>query len=210
VQVGYPDIIDAGVLNGLSGFSRAAFLGQNLADVWSTLDWTQRAAAIEQVWAKAEHVHRVDVSIATPYVRPGSPFFPESATEAMNRLHRLVSAGLLTARKVVVLKEALDRFWVALPRTSKVLNHGDAGKVNVLWHDGKVVSLVDFEFAVIGPVEIDLNEILKFVFAPPGSADSHPDPVHGRRLAQDTATRIAVLYCRFRWDRRAPWLFDHA
>jgi aminoglycoside phosphotransferase (APT) family kinase protein len=190
-QVAYPDIIDAGVLHGREWVLTRRILGQSLSDVWSTLDWNQRASAIEQVWAKAEYVHRVDVSIAAPYVRPRSPFFPESAIEAKARLHRLVSAGLLTARQVVGLGEALDRFWAALPRTSKLLNHGDLGKVNVLWHDGKVVSLVDFEFAVIGPVEIDLNEILKFVFAPPGSAGSIPDPVQGVRLAQDAATRIA-------------------
>jgi aminoglycoside phosphotransferase (APT) family kinase protein len=191
VQVGYPDVIDAGVLDCHEWVLTRRLLSQSLSDVWSTLDWNQRASAIEQVWAKVEHVHRVDVSIAAPYVRPRSPFFPESATAAMARLHRLVSAGLLTDRQVMGLGEALDRFWAALPRTSKVLNHGDLDKVNVLWHDGKVVSLVDFEFAVIGPVEIDLNEILKFAFAPPGGADCIPDPVHGGRLAQDAASRIA-------------------
>jgi aminoglycoside phosphotransferase (APT) family kinase protein len=191
VQVGYPDIIDAGVLDGHEWVLTRRILGQSLSDVWSTLDWNQRASAIEQVWGKVEYVHRVDVSAAAPYVRPRSPLFPESATAAKARLHRLVSAGLLTARQVVGLGEALDRFWAALPRTSKVLNHGDLGKVNVLWHDGKVVSLVDFEFAVIGPVEIDLNEILKFAFAPPGSGSSSPDPVHGRSLAQEAAIRIA-------------------
>jgi aminoglycoside phosphotransferase (APT) family kinase protein len=190
-EVGYPDIIDAGVLNGHEWVLSRRIPGRSLSDVWSTLDWNQRAGAIEQVWAKAEHVHRVDVSTAAPYVRPRSPFFPESATEAIARLHRLVSAGLLTARQVVVLGKALDRFWVALPRTSKVLNHGDLGKVNVLWHDGKVVSLVDFEFAVIGPVEIDLNEILKFALTSSGSAGSIPDPVHGGRHARDAASRIA-------------------
>jgi aminoglycoside phosphotransferase len=191
VQVGYPEIIDAGVLQGHEWVLTRRILGQSLSDVWSGLDWSQWASAIEQVWAKAEYVHRVDVSVAAPYVRPRSPFFSESATAGMARLYRLVSSGLLTARQVVGLGEALDRFWAALPRTSKVLNHGDLGKVNVLWHDGKVVSLVDFEFAVIGPVEIDLNEILKFAFMPPGSGGSSADPVHGRRLAQDTAMRIA-------------------
>jgi len=190
-QVSYPDIIDTGVLHGHEWVLTRRLPGQNLSDVWSTLDWAQRAGVIEQVWAKAEYIHRVDVSAAAPYVRPRSPFFPESASGAMARLHRLVSAGLLTARQVVVLGETLGRFWAALPRTPKVLNHGDLGKVNVLWNDGNVVSLVDFEFAVIGPVEIDLNEILKFAFAPPGSGDSVPDPVHGRRLAQEAATRIA-------------------
>jgi hypothetical protein len=72
VQVGYPDIIDAGVLDGHEWVLTRRILGQSLSDVWSTLDWNQRASAIEQIWAKAEYAHRLDVSAAAPYVRPRS------------------------------------------------------------------------------------------------------------------------------------------
>jgi hypothetical protein len=55
------------------------------------------------------------------------------------------------------------------------------------------VSLVDVEFAATGPVKIDLNEILKFAFAASRQRGLHSRSVHGGRLAQDTATRIARL-----------------
>jgi aminoglycoside phosphotransferase len=80
-QVGYPDIIDTGVLHGHEWVLTRRLPGQNLSDVWSTLDWAQRAGVIEQVWAKAEYIHRVDVSAAAPYVRPRSPFFPNPRVE---------------------------------------------------------------------------------------------------------------------------------
>jgi hypothetical protein len=44
---------------------------------------------------------------------------------------------------------------------------------------------------VIGPVEIDLNEVLKFALAHAGSGGSVPDPAGGRLLAQEAASRIA-------------------
>jgi hypothetical protein len=52
-------------------------------------------------------------------------------------------------------------------------------------------STARFQFAVIGAVEIDLNEILKFAFAPPSSGGSSPNSAQGGRLARDAAMRIA-------------------
>jgi hypothetical protein len=85
VQVGYPEIIDAGVLYGHEWVLTQRILGQSLLDVWSTLDWNQRASAIEQVWAKAEYVHRLDVSSAAPYVRPRSRSSPNLRLEPGRR-----------------------------------------------------------------------------------------------------------------------------
>jgi hypothetical protein len=112
----------------MSGFSRDAYLGRIFGRlVHVGLESTRECH--QAVWAKAEHVHRVEVS-ARRHMSDLGP--PESASGAMASLHRLVSAGLLTARQVVVLGETLDRFWAPLPRTPKVLNHGDLGKVNAL------------------------------------------------------------------------------
>jgi scyllo-inosamine 4-kinase len=70
----------------------------------------------------------------------------------------------------------LDRFWTALPAAACVLNHGDLTLENALWHAGRVVSLLDFEFAVIAPAELDLNELVKCAFAPGEHHESLPDP----------------------------------
>src|SRR5204863_8568531 len=67
--------------------------------------------------------------------------------------------------------------------------------MNALW-DGEVVALLDFEFAVLGPVEIDLCRLVCEALAPKGGQSTDPDagtvafavaardgdPVHGRAL----------------------------
>ncbi|SHG81634.1 Phosphotransferase enzyme family protein [Streptoalloteichus hindustanus] len=64
-----------------------------------------------------------------------------------------------------------------------VLNHGDLCAPNTLWHDGAVTALLDLEFAVVAPLAVDLNEIVKIAFAP-----GDPDE---RAPLRDVVTRIA-------------------
>lgn len=180
--VGYPDIVDAGILQGHEWVMTRRIPGRTLEDVWPTLSPPQRVTAMEQVWTRAEHIHRMGVSDAAAHVRPRSPFFAQSPEEATAMFDRLAAASLLTKQQVATLRQAMDRFWTALPDAPNVLNHGDLGMCNVLWNDGEIVSLLDFEFAVLGPVHIDLNEILKFALIPGGDNDA----------LQDAATRIAA------------------
>src|SRR5204863_228122 len=77
----------------------------------------------------------------------------------------------------------------------QVVNHGDLALMNALW-DGEVVALLDFEFAVLGPVEIDLCRLVceALVSEDGRRSDNDPgaaafaiaarerDPVHGRAL----------------------------
>ncbi|MFI1866059.1 phosphotransferase family protein [Streptomyces jumonjinensis] len=184
-EVGYPEIIDAGALRGREWVLTRRVAGENLEEVWPSLDHTARARAIEQMWERAGHVHRVDGAAAAPHARPRSPFFPASAAEAAARLARLVAAGALTAEQARGLGRALDRFWAALPGAARALNHGDFCIPNALWNNGDVVALLDLEFAVIAPVAIDLNEVVKMAFGP-GDADTGE-----RAPLRDAVARIA-------------------
>ena len=83
---------------------------------------------------------------------------------------------------------------------TQVVNHGDLALMNALW-DGAVVALLDFEFAVLGPAEIDLCRLVcearvsddgEPVDSPAGAAAAeiaarHMDPVHGRALIHGAA-----------------------
>ena len=91
-------------------------------------------------------------------------------------LNRLIGHGVLASNQAGVLEQLLDRFWKALPSAARVLNHGDWTFENAIWHEGRVVALLDFEFAVIAPVELDLNELVKCAFAPSEWNDPLPDP----------------------------------
>ncbi|GAA3694046.1 hypothetical protein GCM10022224_069480 [Nonomuraea antimicrobica] len=182
-EVGHPPVIDAGVLRGHEWVLSRRVAGQSLEEVWPSLDHAARSRAIEQMWERVRHVHRVDVAAAAPFARPRSPFFPESPAAATAALDRLVSAGGLTPAQAKGLGRALDRFWAALPAAPEALNHGDFCTPNTLWHDGRVVALLDFEFAVVAPIAIDLNELIKIAFGPGDPGERTPLQPVVRRVA---------------------------
>jgi Phosphotransferase enzyme family len=60
--------------------------------------------------------------------------------------------------------QRLDLAWPRLPASprreaviSGVVVHGDAHLANVLWHDGRLAALLDFEWARIGPPDLELE-----------------------------------------------------
>ncbi|MGW5749388.1 phosphotransferase family protein [Nocardia rhamnosiphila] len=194
--VGYPSIINSGVWQGHEWVLNRRVTGENLEEVRPSLDPTARSRALGQMWERACHIHRVDVAAAAPHTRPRSPFFPRSQAEASAGLGRLVTAGELTTTQAKGLGGALDRFWAALPEAAMPLNHGDFCTPNILWHEDKVVALLDFEFAVVAPIAIDLHEISKMAFGPGDPGEREPLQAVVRRIvtsALDTAGGPDVL-----------------
>lgn len=183
-EVGCPAIIDAGVRHGHEWLLSRRVTGENLEEAWPSLDDTARADAIKQLWERVRHVHRVNVGAVGPYARLRSPFFPQSPAEATTALNALVVAAALTAAEAKGLKQVLDRFWTVVSKAPKGLNHGDLCTPNALWHAGKVVALLDFEFAIIAPIAVDLNEIINLAFGPVAPAE--------RSALQSVAGRIAA------------------
>ena len=192
-ETGYPEVLDFGVTGGHAWMLTREIPGRNLAAAWPTLSWDARTAAARQLWTLAEAVHRVDPAAAAGHARPSSPFYPCTHHQALADLDQLAAAGLLSSRQAGVLSGALDRFWRALPGAPLVLNHGDLCIDNALWDGSRVVALLDFEYAVMAPVELDLNELLKIAYAPPSPSAALPGPGgRGRRDLQEAVTEIAV------------------
>lgn len=192
-DVGYPRVIASGVLEGHEWLLAEEAPGTNLGAAWPALDWEARARALSELWAKAEAVHRVAPVRAAPYVRPQSPFYAPNALAAGEQLRLLEGRGMLQPAQATALTAALDRFWLARAGATIVLNHGDLCTENALWQAGHVSALLDFEFAVAAPAELDANELLGQAFIPPAAADPLPDPTGaGLRSVQEAATR-AVL-----------------
>jgi len=81
--------------------------------------------------------------------------------------------------------------------TDGVVVHGDAHLNNVIWEDGRLVALLDYEWARLGPPDLELQPLLacddaaglitSFVRAYPGSA-GHPDVVERLWLYDLSAT----------------------
>lgn len=108
-----------------------------------------------------------------------SPVYSRSRPDAVASVQAVHAAALVTEDQAVSLVTQLEGFF---DEVSSI--QGDLYKGNALWDGKKVVSLLDFEFAVVAPVELDLNELAKHVFGPSAN--------EGRRLASDEEER-AVL-----------------
>jgi len=174
-EVGYPPVIDCGETGGFEWSLLKEIQGVNLGNVWPNLDWNERADALRQLWQKAEAVHRTDATAAASIVRERTWFYPANAQEAEDRLTRLAQKSILTSAQADALRAVLTRYWGALTNAPRVLNHADLTIENSLWHQGKIVSLLDFEFAVIAPVEMDLMNLVRIAYSPPFPHDPTPE-----------------------------------
>ncbi|MEU3059748.1 aminoglycoside phosphotransferase family protein [Streptomyces subrutilus] len=200
-EVGYPRVLETGTSHGLQWVATARIPAVPLDEAWDGLDWDRRIGATRQLWARARAVHRADPAAAAPLARPRNPFYAVSPGESAQSLRRLHAAGVLTDGELHRLLRALDRHWTALPAARAVLNHGDLSPVNALWDGASVVSLLDFEFAVLAPVHLDLNELVKLAYAPPDqdAAPTGPDAA-GRRRLQEAVRELARPFLRTRTD----------
>ncbi|WP_055532763.1 phosphotransferase family protein [Streptomyces graminilatus] len=191
-EVGYPRVLATGTTGGFQWVASAEIAAHSLDDTWPGLDWDRRIEATRQLWARAAAVHGVDPAAAAPLARPRNPFYAATLDEAKDGLLRLHASDVLTDDELDALCRALERHWAALPGTAHVLNHGDLSPVNALWDGDRVVSLLDFEFAVLAPVHLDLNELVKLAFAPPeyGTRVSAREEA-GRARLRTTVTDLA-------------------
>jgi scyllo-inosamine 4-kinase len=199
LKVGYPPVVECGVTEGHAWVLSREVPGVNLSEAWPALGWEERARAMVELWEKAEAVHTVCGADVGRHVRPRSPFYAETPADADAQVQRLVERGALPGAGATALRAALDRFWEALPAGRPVLNHGDLATLNALWYEGHVSCLLDFEFAVVAPIELDANEVMGKVYGPHERPDPLPDPDGaGRRLLQEAATQVLIPALRER------------
>lgn len=168
--VGYPPIVETGKTDGFAWSLAARLPGIPLAEAWADLRPEQRRIALQELWERAQGVHSVPVAEIPAFVPRRAWFNSTDAGEAEAGLARVTGAGIFTPSESQVLRNALERFWCALPAAPCVLCHGDLTLGNALWHAGHVTSLLDFEFAVLAPIQLDLNHLVKRAFTPPDNS----------------------------------------
>ena len=169
--VGYPAILETGRTDGFAWSLAARLPGVHLGEAWDNLRMEERVTALQELWERAQGVHRIPVAHIPESVSRRAWFNSTDAGEADTALAHVTEAGIITAFESQVLRNALKRFWCALPSAPGVLCHGDITPGNALWHAGHVTSLLDFEFAVLAPIQLDLNHLVKLALGP--SASSH-------------------------------------
>src|SRR5262249_52418558 len=149
---------------------------------------------IHQLWARVRVVHHATTSLRS-LVRSHAGFVLATPADARAAADRVSAAMDLTGVQRARFHEIIDDYYRVAPVVEQVVNHGDLALMNVLW-DGEVVGLLDFEFAVLGPVEIDLCRLVSEALVSEDGQRSdndagaaafaiaarERDPVHGRAL----------------------------
>jgi scyllo-inosamine 4-kinase len=169
--VGYPTIVEKGKTDGFAWSLATRLPGISLGEAWDDLSREERTTALQDLWERAQSVHSVPATEIPEFVPRRAWFNSTDPDEAEAGLIRLTEAGLFTDSESQTLWNALERFWCAPLTTPCVLCHGDLTPGNAIWHAGHVTSLLDFEFAVRAPIQLDLNHLVKSAFHPFPDAD---------------------------------------
>lgn len=198
-EVGHPEILGEGTTEGHGWIVTVEVRGQNLHEAWPTLTPAEQRRAVHQLWARAQIVHDASPSLRTHVASHGG-FVPASLGDATAAARRAAVALGLSSAQQSRLHVVIEGYFRAAPLVEQPVNHGDLALMNALW-DGEVVALLDFEFAVLGPVEIDLCRLIceacvseegQRVDSEAGAAAveiaaRHMDPIHGRALIHGAA-----------------------
>jgi aminoglycoside phosphotransferase (APT) family kinase protein len=170
---GYPRIVETGTSDGFCWSLVERLPGESLGNAWGGLGAGQRVTALQGLWERAQAVHSVPGFKAAGIAARESWFNSTDPERAEAGLAWLEGDKILTTRESRVLRGSLARYWRVRPAAPCVLCHGDLTMDNAVWlapvvsgHNGQVIGLLDFEFAVMAPVQLDLNHLVKCAYGP--------------------------------------------
>ena len=203
-----PDVAHPGITtSGRAPFGEWAVLprihGEPLAHLWPDLNEAQRFGAFLSIGRALQSIHSVDASmLRPPFLEPGSLECSHQlpVSRLVNVIERLradhrIDRGMLNAAEMLV-RDA-DGVLGPMPTT---LIHGDFHLENVLFGQGFVRAVVDFEFARAGWPEIDLEVLLRFCDEP----QLHVSSNDAKRMHRDDFKPVVT------WLREGyPALFEH-
>lgn len=175
--VPYPEVLETGNAPGLAWQVTRAIDAAPLSTVWHQLSTAQQRDAIRQVGqalaALNGHPFPAEVTAPLAAARPVGDTSPGALIGAdLNPLphqRALLLAG--PARNLPYVDRALIDDVAAIlrdlahtdplaiePGTSCV--HGDAHPANILWRDGRLAALLDFEWVRLGPPDLEIQPYL--------------------------------------------------
>lgn len=172
--VGYPVNIEVGLMDGYEWSLSKRIQGKNLSEIWSNLNWKKRGEIIEQITRMIEQLHKVDVCKIENLSCEKAWYTSFNPQETSSCLERYKDYKVFSSEQIDVFHDILERFWEKHNSAMKVLNHGDITMDNMLWANDKILSLMDFEFSVIAPSELDLHALINLAFfSDEGSLESN-------------------------------------
>jgi hygromycin-B 7''-O-kinase len=170
-EVRYPPVVAHGTETGSDWLVLRRVPGKPLSRCWPQMSFDQRRSAIRQIAEMLKALHGWECTLdLAPIEAPhlldigthGGAVGPVlAALEAAMQLDH-VDPGML--REVIGIVEhgaqALEPF------TSTTLIHGDLTFENVLWDQGTVTAMLDFEWARLAPRDLELDILLRFCAYP--------------------------------------------
>jgi scyllo-inosamine 4-kinase len=190
--------------------------------VWTTLSPDERRRAIQQLWDRVQVVHDATPSLRA-FVGSHAGFIPATPDDAIAASDRVGAVLAFTSAQRSRLHQIIGGYYRAAPLVDQVVNHGDLALMNALW-DRQVVALLDFEFALLGPIEIDLCRLVYEAAVSKDGQRTDPDagavalaiaardghPVHGRALLLGAAAldQLRDVEIWLGTDRTEDWRPD--
>lgn len=191
--VGYPPLVGYGGEMGSEWLVLRRLPGLPLSRCWPTLSHGDRRTAIRALAARLKLIH----TTAAPALPPlrHLPQLLDPAPSGLTAVARLILAldqasrlphvdrGLTDdlAQLVRDLAPVLDPF------TSSTLIHGDLSFENLLWdpQSGRLLAVLDFEWARPAPADLDLDVLLRFCAMPDLHVPAaYADDTHARDYAE--------------------------
>ena len=171
--VGYPKVIATGITDdGYEWCLSERAPGQVLSSVWDGLDWVKKAKAIKQIIMIMDGVHSVDVSKVERLTLRVAWYNTFDKARSFADIERYITDKIFTRGQGLILRDILENFYECKDAAAPVLCHGDITPDNLLWHEGDVVSLLDFEHAVIAPRLLDIHSLVNMALVPYDEAAS--------------------------------------
>ena len=163
--VGYPRVIGAGTAEEREWIITERLIGEQLEAMWPMLSDEARVLAVETLWDRLQSVQRTDVTRARAIGCTHTPFYALNENAAAALVDELASRRVFDLETQASARRLLELLFSAMKEVPEVLNHTDAGLHNTLWNGSESVP-VDFEFACVAPVDLDLEMLLRQLMGP--------------------------------------------
>jgi len=161
--VGYPPNISVGITDDYEWSLSERVQGKVLSEVWFNLSWAEKLITIKQIINIMNEVHSVEISKIEHLTLRTAWYSSFNESESLGDIERYIKCGYFTPEQGRILKDILINFYKSKTYITPVLCHGDITTDNLLWHDGNVVSLLDFEHSVIAPCQLDIHSVANLV-----------------------------------------------
>ena len=165
-EVGYPRVVAHGGGRAEDWLVSERVPGRPLAHCWPDLTRSERRRAVLQLAARLAALHTTPpppdlepIHSAPQLLELGSPDPTKPLIDALHTAVELEHVDRLFMHEVIAFVRSTAP--VLDPFDGPTLIHGDLTFENVMWHEGEVTAVLDVEWARAGPLDLDLDIILR-------------------------------------------------